>query len=372
MSPSFQQGERRERGRYGTRPSEGVSEIRHGRDSQGVGSWRGRPRARSANLPLRGWTRTALAGVIALGLVLISSPAMSQTSGGQWGLINGHLQKRVNGVLTLMGYTLFPDVTTSSLSITNSSSGNPAFRIAQLGGGFTVSKSFPLYLEGNAAFSRYDPTFIATNGAEQREIPSRWTTVTGTVGVGWDFPLARELVLRPIANFTIGHMETDLSAAARLIGFQTGKDIQFLEKGNLNAVGLGGSLMLDYEHYREKYEIDVEVRYTNIYLQSVPGTFEAVKGSYLAQNLNLWSRWRAPIGLTALHRPVRYVLEFTASHYFGNQDEVLGFNNLCSIGAGLELDSSYYTNWFSRVRLIGRYRFGQNVSGYTIGLGISF
>ena len=92
----------------------------------------------------------------------------------------------------------------------------------------------------------------------------------------------------------------------------------------------------------------------------------------MSQNLNLWSRWRAPIGLTALHRPVRYVLEFTFSHYFGNQDDILGFNNLFSLGAGLELDTSYYSNLVSRIRLIGRYRFGENVSGYSIGLGISF
>jgi hypothetical protein len=195
--------------------------------------------------------------------------------------------------------------------------------------------------------------------------------VTGTFGVGWDFPIAHELVLRPMANFTLGHMESDASIAARGIQFQTAKEIHFLENGRLNAVGLGGSLMLDYERYRERYEIDVEVRYTNIYLQSLSGTSEAVQGSALSQNLNLWSRWRAPIGLTALHRPARYVLEFTFSHYFGNQDDILGFNNLCSLGGGIELDTSYYTNLFSRIRLMGRYRFGDNVSGYSIGLGIS-
>jgi hypothetical protein len=238
-----------------------------------------------------------------------------------------------------------------------------------------VSRSFPLYLEGNAAFSRYDPTFIATNGTESREVPAKWTTVTGTIGAGWDFPLTTltpELVLRPIANFTLGHMESDLSAAVRIIEGETGKDLSFLGNGHLNAVGCGGSLMLDYEHYRRDYEVDVEVRYTTIYLQSIPGTSEGVKGSYLAQNLNWWSRWRAPIGLTALHRQVRYVLEFTFSHYFGNQDDILGFNNLFSFGAGIELDSSYYTKLISRIRLIGRYRIGENVAGWTIGLGISF
>jgi hypothetical protein len=137
-------------------------------------------------------------------------------------------------------------------------------------------------------------------------------------------------------------------------------------------VGCGASLMLDYEHYRRDYEIDVEVRYTNIYLQSIPGTSEGVKGSYLAQNLNVWSRWRAPIGLTAFHRPVRYVLEFTYSHYFGNQDDILGFNHLCSLGGGLELDVSAYPIIITRIRLIARFRYGQNVSGWSVGLGISF
>jgi hypothetical protein len=97
-----------------------------------------------------------------------------------------------------------------------------------------------------------------------------------------------------------------------------------------------------------------------------------VQGSYLSQNLNFWSRWRAPVGLTALHRPVRYVLEFTYSLYFQNQDDALGFNHLSSIGGGLELDSSAYTTYITRIRLMGRYRLGENVSGWTVGLGISF
>ena len=137
-------------------------------------------------------------------------------------------------------------------------------------------------------------------------------------------------------------------------------------------MGYGGSVMLDYEHYRRDYEIDVELRFTNIYLQSIPGTSEGVKGSAMAQNLNLWSRWRAPTGLKALDRPVRYVLEFTYSHYFGDQDDILGFNHLFSLGAGLELDTSAYLYLTQRIRLIGRYRFGENVTGWSIGLGISF
>ena len=316
--------------------------------------------------------RYALAAALVIGLALAPASAMGQTNGSRFSLIQGNLHKRVDGILTMMSYTLFPDVTTSSLSVKSAATANPSLLLTQLGGGGTLSRSFPLYLEGNAAFSRYDPTFIATDGTQQREVPVKWNTVTGTVGIGWDFPIAPELVLRPIANFTLGHMTSDLSAATSIIEAKKNQEIAFLENGQLNAVGYGGSLMLDYEHYRRDYEIDVELRYTNIYLQSISGTSEGVTGSTLAQNLNLWSRWRAPTGLTALSRPVRYVLEFTYSLFFGDQEDVLGFNHLCSLGAGLELDTSRYLYLTQRVRLIARYRFGENVSGYSIGLGISF
>jgi hypothetical protein len=330
-------------------------------------------KAKSAAPPRGVHIRTVLAAALACGLTLAAAPAMGQTNGGGWSLVNGNIQKRaVDGVLAMMSYTVFPDVTTSTLSITQGSTGNPDFFMTQFGGGFTVHRSFPLYLEGNAAFTRYDPTFLATNGTEQREIPAKWMTLTGTVGIGWDFTLTRELKLRPIANFMLGHMESDLSAATKIIEGKTDQEIKFLDNGNLNAVGYGGSLMLDLEHYRRDYEIDVELRLTDMYLRSISGTSEGVKGSSMAQNLNLWSRWRAPTGLTALQRPIRYVLEFTYSHYFGNQDDTLGYNNLFSLGAGLELDTSKYLYLTQRVRLIGRYRLGQNVTGWSIGLGISF
>jgi len=314
------------------------------------------------------WPRNALAVALVFGLLLVSSPATSQ----DFTVIGTSLQKRVNGALAMMQYSVAPDVTSSSLSISSGEAGANGLYMTQFGGGFTWSKSFPLYLEGNAAHSRYDPKFILSNGTEQRKVPTRWNTVVATGGIGWDIRIAPELVLRPIANFTLGHVENDLSIAERVIEGDTGLDIEFLKRGRFNAVGYGGSLMLDYEHYREAYELDVELRLTDIHLQSYGGTSEAVQGSALAQSLGLWSRWRAPTGLRALDRPVRYVVEYAFTHYFGPDGDMLGFNNLNSIGAGLELDTSALDRIATRWRLIGRYRFGDNVSGWSISLGISF
>jgi len=287
-------------------------------------------------------------------------------------VIGTSLQKRVNGALAMMQYSVSPDVTSSSLSISSEEGDANGMFMTQLGGGFTWSRSLPLYLEGNAAYSRYDPVFVLSNGTETRPVPVQWNSLVGTVGVGWDFPIAKELALRPIANFTLGRVTSDLSIAERVIEGETGREIEFLRHGQLDAVGYGGSLMLDYEHYREMYEIDVEVRLTDVCLQSFGGTSEAVQGSAWAQSLGVWSRWRAPTGLRSLDRPVRYVLEYAFTHYFGPDGDMLGFNNLNSIGAGLELDTSALDRIATRWRLIGRYRFGNNVSGWGVGLGISF
>lgn len=284
------------------------------------------------------------------------------------------LQKRANGVLAIMSFSIVPDITTSSLNIgsrSGTTSGNSDFLMTQLGGGDTISKSFPVYLEGVLAGSRYDPTFVATQGAEQRTIPTKWNSVSATGGIGWDFKVADELVLRPIFNFALGNVTSDLKAASWYIGRQTGKDIDFLDRGSLNAYGLGGSLMLDYEHYRPGYEVDVELRYSDVRLNSFASS-AAVQGSAIARSANLWARYRTPTGLTLLQRPLRYVFELTHSEFLGDQKGILGFDRLTSLGLGLELDSSAYPVVITRTRLVGRYVFGQDVRGFSVGLAVSF
>lgn len=316
------------------------------------------------------------AGCVANFLVAILAASWATAASAQTGLRLTHddLQKRANGVLALMSFSIVPDITTSALSIGSGGGGTQGssdFFMTQLGGGDTISKSVPIYLEGVIAASRYDPTFIATQGAEQRRIPTKWNSLSATGGIGWDFKLTDELKLRPIFNFALGNVTSDLRAASWYVGRKTGRDVDFLDRGSLNAYGLGGSVMLDYEHYRSDYEVDVELRYSDIRLKSFSSS-AAVEGKAAARSANLWARYRAPTGLTVMQRPLRYVLELTHSEFLGDQRGVLGFDRLTSLGAGLELDSSAYDIIVTRTRLVGRYVFGTNVSGFSVGLAVSF
>jgi len=285
------------------------------------------------------------------------------------------IKNHKDGILTLMSFTVLPDVTTSSLAINGGGNNDTSLSQTTVGGGFTVSKDFPLYLEGTVGYSRYSPTFI--DKSHKLTIPVKWNSLSVSGGIGWDFPLTenKELKLRPIFNFTLGHIESDASILGYYIENNTDINpdyLEFLHRGRMNAYGLGASIMLDWEHYREDYEVDVELRYSNIQLKSFNSEYNSIEGSSTASVASLWARWRAPTGLNMLNNPLRYVLEVSNTTFFGPQRDALGFNYLTTLGVGLELDSSKYPVFITRTRLIYRYTFGENVSGFALGLAMSF
>ena len=305
------------------------------------------------------------------GIGLAAFAALAQAQSPPQVIQGDRLQQLVNGILGLTGYSVVPDLTASSLAIDSGNSGNPQITMSQLAGGFTPSRKTPVYVEGGIAYSRYDPEFVFSNGQEERTIPVKWVSLALTGGIGWDFTIAPDLYLRPIFNFSLGRVTSDLRLLSQGINYQKGTDLDFLDNGHLDSYGLGGSLMLDYEMVRPDQEIDIELRYTAMRLHSFGTSSPAVKGSADAIAASLYTRYRAPTGWTALERPVRYVLEYAYTRYLGDQPS-LGFSNLHSVGAGLELDSSAHDIFITRTRLVGRYRFGNNVSGFGISLAVTF
>src|SRR3954462_4911500 len=107
-----------------------------------------------------------LCALCAIATTLIAKNSLAQT------VTDAALQKRANAVLTLMGISLTPDVTTGSLSISDQNAGNPYFRQSSISGGGTL-RSRPLYLEGTLAYGRYDPTFTAGDGGAPPRPPAR-------------------------------------------------------------------------------------------------------------------------------------------------------------------------------------------------------
>ena len=71
------------------------------------------------------------------------------------------------------------------------------------------------------------------------------------------------------------------------------------------------------------------------------------------------------------------MVEGQHSRFFGGQRADLGFEHLTKLGGGLELDTGAlevgaFGLYAQRMRLVGRYVFGKNVSGFSVGIGVSF
>ena len=309
----------------------------------------------------------ALAPVLALALFCL--PAAAQP--GARAIASIDLQRLADGILGIMSYTVAPDVTTSSLSIDNAATANPGLAMTQLGGGFTWSKQTPLYLEGNAAYSRYDPVFLVSAGADERPLPVRWNSVSVTGGIGWDFPLAEHWTLRPIFNLTWGYVTSDLNVAKWWLENNIDADLQFLDNGKLKARGVGGSLMIDYERFAPEADVDMELRYTHVKLRNSGDLSNEIRSDASAESASLWARRRVPTGWVVWNRPVRYVLEGAYTRFMGSQKDV-GFDRMASVGAGIEFDSSAYDVWATRWRGMLRYKFGPDISGWSVGLAVSF
>jgi hypothetical protein len=334
------------------------------------------------------------AALLLLALLLAALPARAQILDGtlreeaagriaaRINEVRNTLQVRRGGVLGLFGYNVVPDGSTNALSISRGSfgadDGAKTLTLGQLGFGFTVSQSFPLFLESYLGYARYDPRAYFTGGEETRRVPLRWNNVAMTLGVGYDIQLAEYLWLRPILNGSLGYATSDAGLFGSFINFRTGRDVSALTDQHMNVRGLGGSLVLAYYDYRPARDIDVELRYTQIHLETFGDTPSRIGGNSTARTLGLWARYRWPTGLEAFGRPLRWVIDTSASAYLGDQREALGFAWSVKVGGGIEFDIGRQEFGalgltLSRVRLIGRYFYGDGgITGTSFGIGMSF
>lgn len=297
--------------------------------------------------------------------------------------LRGSIQPRRGGVLGLMGYSVIPDGSANALQVNRSSKGSSddegdtTLTLSQFGFGFTWGESFPLFTELYFSYARYDPRAVFTREAT-RVSPIRWNNFTGTLGVGYDIRLAENLWLRPIVNFAAGYAASDVGLFASFVEARRDVDLSVLRDGHVNAWGIGGALTLAYYDYRPERDIDVELRYTQIHLETFGDTLPAARGQSTAQALGLWGRYRWPTGAEVFGRPLRWVLDGNATSYLGDQQDAIGFSWSAKVGGGIEFDTGRWEFGamginLNRVRLIGRYFFADNnITGYSFGIGMSF
>ena len=350
---------------------------------------RGSRLARTIARPAGGLA-AGLAGLAALA-VLAAAPAAAQNgsrlqerfpdAAQRLAHARQSLRASSGGVINLMGYNVVPDGSANAMQINQTTvsgrEGDPTLTLSQFGFGFTVSESFPLFVETYMGYARYDPRLLFDSD-EPGSSPSRWNNFTATLGIGYDVPIAENLWLRPIVNVAAGYAASDISLLGSFVEYRRDADLTALTDRHVNAFGYGGSLMLAYYNYGPERAIETELRYTRIQLQTVGDTVAAARGHSTAETAGIWARYRWPTGREAFGRPIRWVIDGSASYYLGDQRQALNFAWSAKVGGGVEVDVGRWELGalglsVSTVRLVARYFFADdNVTGTSISLGMSF
>lgn len=285
------------------------------------------------------------------------------------------VRKNTEGALAVLGLAAVPSETASTLVLDTGSDPNRTydFQAAQFGGGFRWSEDFPLYMEGYLGYNRYDPVLLLSDEGRTSALPLKWTSVAATGGIGWEFDLTEDLVLRPQAHIMLGRVQTDASVAAQVVANHLGLDIESFKNGGVTAGGLGGSLTLAYnKRWENDHEADLTLRHTRLYIEPIAGDKD-LAGQAEAITTSLWTRYRIPTGREAFNRPIRVVTEASLSHLPGDQGTVIREDWLGMVGLGGEIDlEETWVPWVTTTRVMMRYTRGENLRGFSIGLSASF
>lgn len=283
--------------------------------------------------------------------------------------------------LAAFGFVAVPNETSSALNFQVASGEDFDFRTTQLGGGFRPRPGGKLYVEAFLGWQLYDPGLLrdpATpfgSDIETLQIQSaRWSSRAATAAIGYNFDVTPRLTIRPLIHGAIGEVAPNGSLVPDLplVADDDGDALQ-LSSGRLRTGGYGASLGFEYQMRTMPREIDLRGRYTWMRITALEDD-PRITSDADAVVASLYGRYRHPIReWRALSRPVRAVWEASASAYPGDQGRSLDTPWLAQLGAGLELDTSAARiPYLDRVRLVGRYAFGQNYDGYSIGLGVNF
>lgn len=236
-----------------------------------------------------------------------------------------------------------------------------------------ISKSGPrLYFEGAFGYSNtkqhagdiYDglDPMIAT------AVDTEWITFGGLAGAGVEFDVAEEVTLAPIVNVGVAYIEnqTDYSGPGAAITAAISDGIIF----NWDAIAVSGGVALraEWDHtIREGYELSVVGRYDLRWTESVETDDPAQEFSTRSQLATLRADVTGPTGVQLFQRDLNWRTTLGYRHFI--EGDLFDIKDYASIGGALEMP---HTVLDSTLSLSAAIIVGEDLIGYSVGLGLSF
>ncbi len=232
-----------------------------------------------------------------------------------------------------------------------------------------------LYVEGVLGYGKYSRTtsdiYSGLMPGMETSIDSDSTTLGGLVGIGAEFRLIEGLTLTPIVNAGLAYIKNDVdyggpgadTSAAILDGLAFNWD-------GWTATG-GGAFRINWVRPLGKgYKLETVGRYDIRWTDTFNTDSSAQEFSSRFQLLMLRTDITGPTGMTPFDRTLYWRVLAGYRHFL--EGSLYDIQNIVLLGGGLEYDVTDMLPVGTRLTVKGGVILGENISGYTLGAGLSF
>ena len=237
------------------------------------------------------------------------------------------------------------------------------------------AKAPQLHLEGSLGYAtaRQGTADLFGGGLPslQTAVDTTWRTYGGLLGAGLRVPLSESLSFTPIVDVGLSH----LSNHADYSGPGATASAGLLDGIALNwdalALVYGTALRADWRHeFDEQRRLEVGLRYDARWTETVQANDAAQEFRSRAQVMTVHGDLFGPTGMQLASRPIDW--QVGAAYRRFTEGSVFGVNGYLQVGGSLLLRTGDSLPLGNGLSLSAAGIVGENLLGWTIGLGLAF
>lgn len=236
-----------------------------------------------------------------------------------------------------------------------------------------------LYLEGGLGLLRAETSFADIFGGVapglEASIDTECAAVTAIGGIGIEIPLGDEgtTTLTPIRNLGVGHIanEADYGGPGAPLVELLVDEILF--EWDLTVLDVGGAVRIDDRRiFPGDLRLENRFRYDIRWTETLRSTDRVLDMEEVTQRISLRVEGSAPTTLTLFRRDIRVAVYAGYFRFLGDTGEVLGFDDYGEIGLAFGIPAPAILSDELGLRLEGSLLYGDQLPGYSLGVGVEF
>ena len=203
----------------------------------------------------------------------------------------------------------------------------------------------------------------------ETSVDAEWIAASGLLGIGAEFEPIEGLTLAPIVNAGVAYIESraDYAGPGEALSEAIADGIAFNWDAWVASVGLAGRA-----EWRQPLEHELELtllgRYDIRWAETVESDDDAQEFSSTSQFGTIRTDLTGPTGIELGGSRIRW--RTTASFRFFTQGNLYGISEYVQVGGGIEINDSLPI--VRRLSISAGVILGADVTGYNLGIGVSF